>query len=131
MTKNDLIQYRELSLEIKQLSEKIESLYTSIKYPKPKIITDMPISNSGLVVSNIEETIAKIDELRIDYQTKLNSLLDSQKKVEEMIDKLPVKERCLMRYRYIDGFSWIKICELMNYSYRTVHRIHKNALNMI
>lgn len=131
MTKNELLQYRELSLEIQQLNEKIEHLYTSIKYPKPKVITDMPITHSGLVASNIEETICKIDELRTEYENKLNALLDSQKDIEKAIDCLPTKERCLMRYRYIEGYSWNKICNIMNYSYRTVHRIHNDALKNI
>jgi DNA-directed RNA polymerase specialized sigma24 family protein len=38
------------------------------------------------------------------------------------------EEQVLLRYRYIDGFSWEEISQMLNVSLRTVHRIHGAAL---
>ena len=38
------------------------------------------------------------------------------------------EEHLLLRYRYLEGYSWEKISVLMSVSLRTVHRIHASAL---
>lgn len=37
-------------------------------------------------------------------------------------------EQLLLRYRYLDDFTWEEIARMLNVSLRTVHRIHGSAL---
>ena len=131
MIKDKLIECKEMAKEIRDIKEKIETLYARIESPQSRKITDMPVYHSGVVTSEVEETIVKIDELKTMYEEKLQVLIDSQKEIENAIENLPSKERRIIRFRYIDGLSWNKICEKMGYSYRSVLRYHGNALKML
>jgi len=50
----------------------------------------------------------------------------------ENIDKVKdASEALLLRYRYINGYGWEEISELMNYSPRNIHYLHKKALKAV
>ena len=63
----------------------------------------------------MEEKVARLIKLR----DEINSRIDMLENREEQV---------LLRYRYIDGFSWEEISRMLNVSMRTVHRIHGSAL---
>lgn len=125
-----LSECKEMSKEIKYLKEKIDRLYSDAMFPKNQVITGMP-GYHDFDGDTVGKTIIKIEELRELYQKKLCDLMEMQEKIESKIDRLPSRERSVMRYRYIDGYSWNKIGALMNYSVMHVHRIHKDALAML
>lgn len=51
--------------------------------------------------------------------------------IEETIEKLPEKEKLLMRLRYIDCLKWEEICVHMGYEWRQIHYIHSAILRKL
>ncbi len=75
------------------------------------------------------QCIDKLVDMEHDLACKIDHLIALKAKISTAIDNLSnPKEEILLRYRYINHYSWEKIRMLMNVSNRTVHRIHSNAL---
>ena len=73
--------------------------------------------------------IEKIDEIQRSVEEKVAHLIQLRDEMNTQIDMLDSREeQTLLRYRYIDGFTWEEIARMLNVSVRTVHRIHGAAL---
>lgn len=73
--------------------------------------------------------IAKIDEIEHEIAAKVSYLVGLREEINAAIDKLESREeQLLLRYRYLDNFSWEEISRMLCVSCRTVHRIHRSAL---
>ena len=73
--------------------------------------------------------IAKIDEIEREIAAKVSYLVGLREEINAAIDKLESREeQLLLRYRYLDNFSWEEISRMLCVSLRTVHRIHGSAL---
>ena len=73
--------------------------------------------------------IENIDEIQRSVEEKVAYLIQLRDEMNKQIDMLDSREeQTLLRYRYIDGFSWEEIARVLNVSLRTVHRIHGAAL---
>lgn len=73
--------------------------------------------------------IAKIDEIEREIAAKVSYLVGLREEINAAIDKLESREeQLLLRYRYLDNFSWEEIGRMLCVSLRTVHRIHGSAL---
>lgn len=73
--------------------------------------------------------LEKIDEIQRNVEEKVAHLIKLRDEINSRIDMLENREeQVLLRYRYIDGFSWEEISRMLNVSLRTVHRIHGAAL---
>ena len=74
--------------------------------------------------------IAKIDEIEREIANKVSYLVGLREEINAAIDKLENREeQLLLRYRYLDNFSWEEIGRMLCVSLRTVHRIHGSALS--
>ena len=63
---------------------------------------------------------------------KVSTILKEKRAIEKNIDNVKdASEALLLRYRYIDGYGWEEICDLMNYSPRNIHYLHKKALKAV
>ena len=59
-------------------------------------------------------------------------LLKEKWKIEREIEELSNGTYALLlKYRYLEGFTWEEIAEQLNYSFRSVHYMHNRALNEI
>ena len=73
--------------------------------------------------------VTKIDEVERGLADLIEELACLVKDIEDRLDTLDDREEhLLLRYRYLEGYSWEKISVLMSVSLRTVHRIHASAL---
>lgn len=73
--------------------------------------------------------IEKIDELERDIEDKIRHLMELKDEISRAIDKLEsYDEQMVLRYRYLDRFSWEEISHMLHVSERTVYRIHGDAL---
>lgn len=129
MTKEDLIKYHKVKQEIFQIKEKlaeIEETYTQVKAMK---IDGLPKSRS--VNDYIADAIIKIEELKDVYNKKISQILEFQIRIENAIDELEPEERILIRKRYIDGLKWEEVCQELNISWRTAHRLNKKIMEKI
>lgn len=77
-------------------------------------------------------TIENLGEEKVKLCKKVNRILKEKRAIEKEIDNVKDgAEAMLLRYRYIDGRDWEEISELLNYSQRNIHYIHKRALEQI
>ncbi len=73
--------------------------------------------------------IEKIAEIQQSVEEKVAHFIQLRDEMNRQIDMLDSREeQTLLRYRYIDGFTWEEVAMLLNVSVRTVHRIHGAAL---
>ena len=73
--------------------------------------------------------IAKIDEIEHEIAAKVSYLVGLREEINAAIEKLESREeQLLLRYRYLDNFSWEEISRMLCVSCRTAHRIHGSAL---
>jgi DNA-directed RNA polymerase specialized sigma subunit len=127
--KEYLKRYRKIDREVNQLlmeKDEIFSLGTKIT----PTYSDMP---KGTGENNkTQSTIEKLEE----QEEKINKKIDLLYEVKEDIEKAlhTVEDdtlRVLLRYRYINGFTWEKIAVMMGYGYRNITRLHGKALMQI
>lgn len=78
-----------------------------------------------LFAERIDELMNKLDELRTDYLFQLRA-------VEDAIEKLDDEnERAVLTYRYINRKPYTEIADIMFYSERTIHRLHRKGTQNI
>lgn len=130
MEKKELKEYIETKREIKIIEEKIEYLESKKTSIKSMIIDDMPKPEPEQ--DRLGELLGEIEELIDIYNKKQTKLFKQQMKIEKCIEKLENSvERNIMRLRYLDGYTWEKICVITNYSWRQIHRYHSKILEKI
>lgn len=89
----------------------------------------MPHSPNRPTEAPFVRCIEKIDEIQRNVEEKVAYLISLRDEINARIDMLDShEEQILLRYRYIDGFSWEEIEHMMCVSKSTVHRIHGSAL---
>ena len=130
MTKEELMQYGSIELEVKQLKERIEYLEEKKTSIKSQVITDMP--TGGGERTDILTLITKIEDSQIELIQKQSKLVDIMESIENTIDRLEDStERIILRSRYLQCKKWEQICVELNYSWRHIHRSHSNILKKI
>lgn len=131
MDKVDLINYRILSREVRQLRDQLTALESSLYSPKGQRFTSMPHSSHG-PKKTMDEVVAGHIKLESLYREKLAAQEARLYDIEEALDSLEdPAQRVIMRERYVLGHSWIYICDKMRsqgYSERQVYRLHGYAL---
>lgn len=130
MTKEELKEYIETKREIKIIEEKIEYLESKKTSIKSMIIDDMPKPEPEQ--DRLGQLLGEIEELIELYNEKQIKLMEQQMKIEKCIDKLDnALERNIMRYVYFEGMRFEEVSCIIHYSYRTVRRIHKSAIDKL
>ena len=130
MEKSELISYRALLREVRQLRTALECLEASIYSPRGQKFTAMPHAPAGHGVT-MADVVCRHMELEELYLAKLAELNGRRLEIEAAIGSLQPEERLVMRHRYLEGHSWAKICAdlaPLGYSERTIYRLHGMAL---
>lgn len=130
ITKHELRKSRYIKQEILQLQEQICELRVIMGVPRIPQLSGMPSSGHG-ELDKIGAVLAKYEHLENIYVTKLDFLFELQKKIEDEIQKLSSIERVLIRYYYIDGFTWEIVAKKIHYGIAQTHRIHALALKKL
>lgn len=81
--------------------------------------TEAPFVRVIEKIIDLEKVINRDIDRYVDLKTEMNAAIDRVSNVDE---------RLLLRYRYLNNYSWDDIAQLLNVSGRTVHRIHSSAL---
>lgn len=130
MTKEELKEYIETKREIKIIEEKIEFLEEKKTSIKSMIIDDMPKPEPEQ--DRLGQLLVQIEELIEIYNKKQDKLFKQQMKIEKCIDKLEDSiDRNILRLKYIDGYTWERICVMLNYSWNGIHKKHRKILEKI
>lgn len=119
-----------------RLNELIDSRITELERLRDYSTRLTSCSFEGERVSksrSAEAPFAKIIDKIVDLEKVINRdidrYVDLKTEVNAAIDRVSnVDERLLLRYRYLNNYSWDDIAQLLNVSGRTIHRIHSSAL---
>ena len=88
-----------------------------------------PRIGGGNQGSRVENAVHKLMELEEDLNKEIDKLVDEVRLAERLIDKLEdSRHRDVLKFRYLNGWSWEKIVSEMNYEKSWVLRLHGEAL---
>lgn len=124
MKKEQLEQYRELCLEIKELENEKESLSELASS-----WTISPRHTQGTASDITSELADKLWQLAQIITRRINELVLMRIEVEKFIDELPIQDSLLLRLYYIRGLTWEETAEKMGYTVRHVMRMRSKILN--
>lgn len=82
--------------------------------------------------SRVADCAAKIADLEREIDRRIDEYVDLTREIEAAIDRIPDgRYRDVLRFRYVNGWTWEKIADEMGYDLRWVHRLHGHALEKI
>lgn len=130
MTKDKLEKYKKLKLELETIEEELDYLREKKTSIKTQIINDMP-TITQTEVDMLGELLSKIDKTIRLYMTKYKKILKNLYKIESSINQLNELERTVIRYVYFEDKKFEEVSCIIKYSYRTIRRIHKSAIDKL
>lgn len=123
--KNYLSQGKWIEQEIKCLQEEREELFA--KTLKNPIWSDMKVQSSR--TKDTEDIYIILTEYADWIASKYNELVKKRYEISKELDKLEDKQlQYLLRMRYVMGFKWETIAEVMGYDERYIYKLHGKAL---
>ena len=112
----------------KEISSKIATIQSlkSLAEKCTATLSDMP---KGQTMKTKEDIIIKKVILEQKLDLNVDQLIDHKKEAMEKIEGMgePIY-KILLWERYINGKSWVRIAQNLNYSNMQIHRLHSNAL---
>lgn len=125
-----LSQAYRLDLEIKNKLEIMEGM-NSLATKATSTFSLVPPSGTRNV-HRLEETLAKIVDMDVEINNKIDKLVDLKKEIVEVISAVDNKEyRLLLEMRYLRFLTWEEIAHEFNYNIRHIYRIHGEALALV
>ena len=120
--------YRKHGKRIKRIESEIEEIRNMKMYPSSNNDGMPHGSNQSDLSSYAAALQEREDEL---YQEGVKQV-QTYKDIEYRINKLENRdERDVMFYKYIKGFTWWQIAQLMEYSESWIYELHGRALKNI
>jgi len=122
LTEKMLRNYTQLKSHLNQLEIEKEDLKNysakAITYDKDNIAPTNKISKE------VEDTIEKIESLEIEFKQESNLV----KKIEQALNNLSGVHKDVVKFRYIDGYDWNEIEDMMAYTDRQLRTKKNEAL---
>lgn len=132
ITKDELKNYTENKREIKIIEEDIKKLQEQKSSINSLVLSDMPKTFNNNDNDKIGALIAEIEELIEKYIDKMRNLIKTQNEIENVINNIEdATDRNIIRLKYIEDYTWERICVVMNFSWNGVHKRHKKILEKI
>lgn len=127
--KEYLSRYLEISREIDELCiELYEWRGKAVKITT--VISSMPRANS--FGSRMQDSVERITEIEDKISSRIEGLIAAREEIIRAIEQVNDSTlRLLLKYHYIQGFTWEKIADRMHYTSRHVTRLHGQALDLI
>ena len=106
--------------EIFRLRQDIMSLQ-AIDYSKDRITGGQQIT--------IADKVANLDAVTDEIMKEWSTYLQERERARFMINQIrSTKQRTVLVDRYINGCTWEKVAELIDFSRQNVHNLHKRAI---
>ena len=102
--------------DLKSKENNLTGVYSGVK--DVFFSVDKDIDTKAIIKARIENNNQALDILKKDLIKKLDNVDD-----DLMVD--------IMFLRYIDFFSWSKICKILNYSRSRIFQKHNQCINLI
>lgn len=129
MTKEELREYIWIKKNIAILEERlIEMQEAAVRITQH--YSAEPTSKGG-IPKGLDPAVIKIMDIKKQLSQELKRLYEFSMRIEAAILKLPTREQCLIRLKYVSGKGLEEISEEMNYSLAQINRIHGKALSML
>lgn len=120
--------YRKHGKRIKRIESEIEEIRNMKMHPS-SINNGMP---HGSNQSDLSSYVAALQEREDELYQEGVKQVQTYKDIEYRINKLENQdERDVMFYRYIKGFTWWQIAQLMEHSESWIYELHGRALKNI
>lgn len=125
--KEFLNSYQEEKKAVIRLEQQLEELRTNKLSPSCMIGDGMPRAHD---LSDLSDYVARLDELEREIWAtryrRIEAFQRIQRAIEEMVGE--EREKDLLTYRYLSGWSWERIAVEMGCTWRHTLRIHGSAL---
>lgn len=131
MTKAQLRAYKDLRRERDKLLRQIEELEAVVYGTKGRRLDGMPRGGNGENSHIIDVKGDELNELRQNYNAKVEELTARMLEIEQAIEPLEPTERTLIRLHYFQDLTWEEVAVEMGYCWRHVHRLHGRALEKL
>lgn len=131
MTKADLRAYKDLRRERDKLLRQIEELEAVVYGTKGQRLDGMPRGGNGENSHIIDVKGDELNELRQNYNAKVEELTARMLEIEQAIEPLEPTERTLIRLHYFQDLTWEEVAVEMGYCWRHVHRLHGRSLEKL
>lgn len=114
---------KEREIEVRQAIEALEVEY-GLKSPQ---LDGMPHGSGG---GDLSDFAVRYDKAYTYLLKRLGESLRIYREISQAIDDSDCNEteQCILRYRYIHGYTWERIAVIMEYSYQWVCELHGRAL---
>lgn len=126
-----LMRYRESERRIARMLEEKRRWAEKAAAISP-VYSDMPRPPKGGRSDRIQDAVCSIADLERDIAREIGAQVRLRRRVERAVNRLEDDRlRDVVRYRYVDGYTWERIAEVMCYSPMQVCRLHAKALAAI
>ena len=119
----------------KWLDRRINSKFNELEIWRSRLgkltptFSNMPGGGGSVYKSKDLDLIDKIVDIEAEIDREIDELVDLKEEIEAAISSLKdEKEKTLMEYRYLSGMTFEWIASEMHYSWRWIHKLHKQAL---
>lgn len=126
--KKYLREYRKHGKRISRIEAEIEEIRSMRMYPSMNNDGMPHGSNQNDLSSYVAILRDKEEELYQEGVKQVQTYKDIAYKIGEIDDQ---DERDVLFYRYMKGFDWWKIAQIMDYSESWIYELHGNALKKI
>lgn len=122
-----LNQIRDTDLNIKCKEREVFRLRQDILYLQA-IDYSKDIVSGGKPIT-IADKIANIDAIADELMREWSEFLRERERARFIIDAIPsAKQKAVLIDRYINGYTWEKVAELIKCSVQNIHNLHKRAI---
>lgn len=128
MNKETLRNYRWLRLNMKKLEDRVLEIETAIT-KQTSVISGTPRGSTES--DKLSAGVVRLCEAKEKLLEKQLEATEAIIEIEEAIEKLDERGKCLMRLYYIDGCTWEEVCCIMNYSWTQIHHYHREYLSKL
>ena len=120
--------YRKHGKRIKRIESEIEEIRNMKMYPSSNNDGMPHGSNQSDLSSYVAALQEREDKLYQEGVKQVQTYKDIEYRINELDDQ---DERDVMFYKYIKGFTWWQIAQLMEYSESWIYELHGRALKNI
>jgi len=82
--------------------------------------------------SKVEDNVLAMVDVHRELKGQIDALMHESKRAERLIAVLPDgRHRSVLQLRYLCGMGWEEIADKMQYTLRWVHKLHREAIDML
>lgn len=126
--RQELREYRDNIKYIDEKQNDVEELRTRIEKTTKVLNTTPNGKGTNLDKAPFEESLDKIKDIEQECSDKLQELLVKKYLVENKIEQLEQPFKSILYLKYIRGMTLYDVSRELNYSYRQIKNLHKEAV---